>query len=376
MAHAARLHEQLLAALRHVERWSNLTCGGPVSVEASAKLAVPWCAPSRRRVFVPEHLLDVEDSDLYAHLVHESAHLVLFAPSSRLLSEGFAVAASYALAEPTSFPFPTTRPRTPAHRALGALRSAPTPSDYTRAGARASDLLVTGLPTHPQRLAYAVAGSFVSWLIARGGIPTLESAFSLLRAGRDEASALREVYGESLATLERAWREAVGGSGREDGAAARSEWHPPSDTEWQLTTDEVVGGDSRGGLERDGHGFHLGGTLGERGSAQFLTAYRLLRRDRGAEDLSGARAIRFEARGDGKVYQLAVLCGEVQPGREPSYCFASTATWQRHVVPLNELCAVTGSAKVEVQRVRVVKFRAIGYRGQPVSLSVKDVTFC
>jgi hypothetical protein len=379
------------SAAASVQAWIGKGLARPFVVEISDANVIPLAYPSREppAIVVPAHALRAYGrASLFADLIHETAHMVWHAPRSPFFSEGLAVAASYALAfADVTFPW---RPCNGSvlHDHVADLADGTGLDDYLASGRREGDWRIARVPTEPQRVAYARAGSFVTWLLAEHGHARFGRLMDELSAGRAERAAFEAAFGAPFAAAEQRWIDFLASRDTRRPAAAATPAQAGADTfdgarwmagetSWILTTDAVIGGNSSGHLTCDGDGFELAGQLGERGAFRFLTAARFMRADRAGVSLSAAEGVRFEARGDGQSYQLGVMTEQARaPGEEFMYVFAATEEWQAHRVPFARLTRFSGPAVPWTgQGVMALKLRAFGHRAGAVRVALRGLTF-
>ncbi len=368
-------------AFSALNAWSKGAPPPPYVVEVSTDRLVPvaYADSSPARIILPQRLVASSDrSRLFSDVVHEAAHVVLFCRGSRFLSEGFAVAASCALAGGAGFPCASA---TPVHQLVAELAPAPgVLADYFVRGRNERDWQLADLPHEGTRVAYLIAGSFVSFLLEPQGHERFRTLVARVNAGSSEAAALETLWDCSLAALEARWLDfltSFRGGLRAVQSPNEHEDLPIEAVEWVLADDSVVGGDSHGTLSARPEGFALMGELGAAGPIQFLTASRFFRRNRGTVSLCARTGVSFEARGDGKNYQLGFMTERAkQPGQEFSYLFATHDDWQAYRVPFARLVRLTGPALSWTgDDVLALKFRAFGYRQQRVQFEVRAQRF-
>ena len=368
-------------AFSALRSWSKGIPSAPYVVEVSTDRMVPvaYADSIPARIVLPHRLVtSLDRSRLFADVVHEAAHVVLFCRTSHFLSEGFAVAASVALADGAAFPCASAGP---IHRQVAELAPAPgVLTNYFARGCNERDWQMADLPHEGTRVAYLIAGSFVGFLLEQDGHERFRALIARVNAGSSEAAALEELYASPLVALEARWLDFLtslrpGLPGIQQASAHDDV--PLEGTEWVLADDRVVGGDSHGTLSALPEGFALMGELGAAGPIQFLTASRFLRTNRGAVSLRARSGVSFEARGDGKNYQLGFMTEQAkQPGQEFSYLFATQEDWQAHRVPFARLVRLMGPALSWTgDDVLAVKFRAFGYRRQRVQFEVRAQRF-
>ena len=366
------------AALAALHAWTGLQPPGPFDVVLDRCLVVPlaWPTLPRALVILPGGPGAVTRADL----IHELAHLVLFAPGSLLFSEGWAVACGCMLATDTRFPFTIRGPDELHAHALRATGDTWRLTDYLRGAARAADLAVQGMPAEHNQLAYARAGSFVCWLVATRGVAQLIQLVRSLstQSAVPEADAVSQVYGVALESLELQWREAVAPAAEVGPPAVAADASRPCLAPagpWLMYTDESVRGNSTGSFTETAGAVRVTGRVGTRGAWQFLAAYRHLRPDRSRVDVTDLRGLRFEARGDGKNYQLWIATEATrEPGKEFMYLFSTQDEWMSHEVPFTRLQRFAADELTWTgKQVAALGIRVFGYRGQPVAFEVRHL---
>ncbi|HEX2573867.1 MAG TPA: CIA30 family protein [Polyangia bacterium] len=351
-------------------------------------------------IVIPRLLvMELPEGDLQADLVHEVAHMLLFAERSLFLSEGWAVACGYALSRSTYFPFPLgAEAPTLHHRVAAYPGDGWCVRDYLQGGRLREDLAVHSLPNESNRLAYARAGSFVQHLMAEHGVPRFVGVMRTVAQdpGLTDQDAIERTYERSIEDLERQWRERCGiplaasgssagpsgGSEKETAASAPARRIIPvaDPTAWGLMTDQVlrgVPGNSTATLTTDADGFAIEGQMGTKGAFQFVTVSRFLYKDPAAAELVGTTGLRFEARGDGKNYQICIPTMQCwEPGKEFLYLLGTADEWKLYEVPFTHFHRMTkDDAKIVGEQIVGVHFRAFGYRNQPIRLAVRGVAF-
>ncbi|MDY7233137.1 CIA30 family protein [Hyalangium rubrum] len=369
--------------IHRLRRLSSLDFVTPFEVVLDARQLVPVAYPS---LALPRIVLPVNPrtlppgEDLSPEVVHELAHLLLFASSSPFFSEGWAVACSYLLSPSTYFPFSLRDDAPSLHHLLAEQpEGMRTLVQELRPHGAWGDLRIREMPDESNRLAYARAGSFVLHLIEERGV----SAFTrLLQALRDDPRLLEEVacerlYGCGLVELEAEWRSRL--ERMRPAPVSRPRGGSPlfhsSDSDWELCTDGLSQGHvtSLGPSCEDG--VALSGRVGIEVALPFISLMRFLRRDRSPMNLRGQAGLRFEARGDGKAYQICLATQRAQqPGAEFIHLLATHPEWTCHEVPfsrfhrfVSDRCGWTG------EDVLALYLRVFGYRGQDIHLEIRKL---
>lgn len=200
---------------------------------AAVEPAVRWAGDAVDRVVFPAFVL-VSPEGCRSVLAHEFAHATLFAPACPFLSEGWAVASSYAIEAAATKPFPAQ-----SFASLVALRTAGPRHGLRRWLGLSPDDPPFRSPdvfTFERRAAYAHAGSFVRFVLDRFGRETLTAVFEEVRSGTSAAAALEQYCG-ALDELEAAWDEAAGPSRAPPGEDGRAPVpYPPG--AWSVRRDD------------------------------------------------------------------------------------------------------------------------------------------
>jgi hypothetical protein len=370
-------------ALDSLKQWSGLMMSSPFDVWVNPSQVFPVAWPQLQPPLIVLPPSTGPTAFTRADLVHELAHLLLYVPRSRLLSEGWAVAAGYTLATDTRFPFNARTPDALHARVLEPLQPVWSLRDYLQGGRLYDDLLVREAPSEAHRLAYGRAGSFVLHLIAQEGVERLVRVMQAL-AGNDllqEEAALAQGYGRSLADLEEEWRQSYLGAPRllpsQLAVADRGPERVPLTGAWTLMTDQAIRGNSTGTLQQEQGLLSISGQMGTRGTYQFVSAQQHLREDGTYVDVSALQRLRFETRGDGKNYQLWLATAEAsQPGKEFLYFFSAPEQWTRVEVPFTHLqCFASDNVPWTGRKVLSLGFRAFGYRSQSIHFSIRGLEF-
>lgn len=374
--------------LERMTTWSGLAPIPQVQVMIDPGRGTPaaYLATDVPVILVPLRTVEqLDGDDLQPDLVHEFAHVLLFAPRSAFLAEGWAVACSYALSRATYFPFPMSADAPTLHRAV-ALQPGPAwrLGDYFQNGSSCGDLVVHTVPNEANRLAYGRAGAFVQYLLAEHGVPTFAG---MVRAFNDdpaatEESVLARFYGGSLEEIEARWRArcdipAVHGP-VDDPPAAPGSCVPISGfTGWMLFTDQVLQGNSDASLGPEGDGFVLEGKIGNRGTILFVEASRFLYGQPSPTELRPCAGLRFEARGDGKNYQIAIATEAAwEPGKEFMYLLATRPEWTHHEIPFAQFHRFMATeGRLCGEQIVALHVRAFGYRNQAVRLAMRGIEF-
>lgn len=395
---AQTMGTQLDRIVDAMEQWSASSLGRPFNALVIDQQPTPVSYVDGQPPFIviPRLLVtELPAGDLQADLVHEVAHMLLFAERSLFLSEGWAVACGYALSQSTYFPFPLGAEAPTIHHRVAAYPGAGwCVKDYLQGGRLREDLAVHFLPNEANRLAYARAGSFVQHLMAEHGVPRFVGLMKAVAQdpGLTDEAALERIYETSIADLERRWRERCGipletsapSSEPAEGQGASTPDRPiipvADPTGWGLMTDQVlrgVPGNSTATMSIDADGFSIEGQMGTKGAFQFVTVSRFLYKNPAAAELVGTTGLRFEARGDGKNYQICIPTMQCwEPGKEFLYLLGTKDEWTLYEVPFAHFHRMTkDDAKIVGEQIVGVHFRAFGYRNQPIRLAVRGVAF-
>jgi hypothetical protein len=376
---------QLERVVQRVEDW----CGLPLSirfrVDVREDLTVPRADVSSPlpAILVPARLLpELTEEFLHPDLVHEVAHLMLFHPRALWISEGWAVACSYALAPATYFPFQLEGGKSLHDLVFDSQEPDWSLQEYLHGGSRAQDLVTGVMPHHQNRLAYARVGSFVAFLLEEHGMLKLQQLVQSLKAttpALTDRQAIQQTYQQSLQELEAAWRQKYAPALPD----AKTIDHEATDileiwnqeTAWVVQTDQSIGGTTTADLVLDPNGFQVSGEMGAEGLHTIMMVYRFLHPNREFVDLGSYQGISFKAQGDAKNYQLVAITNQARtPGQEFLYLFQAGADEQEFDIPLKRLQQMLSNGmKWTGQEVIAIGFRLYGYKGQRYALQVSDV---
>ena len=378
--HAAleRVAREMEAAIEALQRLSGLIVRRPVHLVLDASCSIPRSYPLNTSplIMLPGDQAPGNTSWVAGDLVHELAHILLFAPRSRLLSEGWAVACAYLLTTDNRFPLAVSGANA-FHEATFQISDGldQTLDDYMEGRPRRQDLLVSDAPHQGNQLAYAQAGSFVLHLIESHGIQHFIRAVQILEGEPrlTEEQALQEVYGHTLRELEAEWRQRFYRPSA-DGQPARPAPLQLSDT-WTLLTDRVLQGDSVATVIKQDGALVVSGRMGSTGPLQIVSLHRSLSQDGACFDASMYTGIRFEARGDGKNYHVWLSTQAAnQPGKEFMYFFATSVSWQQHEVLFARFQCFTNPPPVWTGKdVMAIGVRAFGYASQSIEIGIRAV---
>lgn len=389
-ARARVLASSIGRTIQALRDWSSLEFARPFDVVLDARQWVPMAYPllkCPRLVLSPTAVGKASGEEFSPDLVHELAHLLLFAPGSPFLSEGWAVACAYLLS-PGSAYFPLS-PRDDAptlHHLLAeqpgvipALREELWPHGSWGA------LRIREMPTERNRLAYARAGSFVLHLIEERG---LESFTKLLQALAHEPDLLEEcaferLYDCPLSELEAGWRNKLDrvrpswAARNQPGAGSASALFRVSEASgWMLSTDGASHGRFAVTSTRDAaEEIALSGRMAAEVAGPFVMLTRFPRRDRTPVDVRGHAGLRFDARGDGKVYQLCFATERARsPGGEFIHLLETHSDWTRYELPFSRFHRFVHDRHGWSGRdVLALHVRAFGYGGQEFHFDIRGL---
>jgi complex I intermediate-associated protein 30 (CIA30) len=376
--------------LQALRDWSSLEFARPFDVVLDVRSWVPLAQPLLPRpriVLSPKAVGQASDEELSPDLMHELSHLLLFAPGSPFLSEGWAVACAYLLSPGAAY-FPLS-PRDDAPTLHHLLAEHPEGmralSEDLQPHGSWGELRIREMPSERNRLAYARAGSFVLHLIEQRG---LEPFTKLLRAlvhepGLLEEWAFERFYDCPLSELEVSWRDRLdrarpsrAARNRPEAGAASALFLASEASDWMLSTD----GASRGGFtvtstREAAEEVELSGRLAAEVAGPFVMLTRFPRRDGTPVDVRGHTGLCFEARGDGKIYQLCFATERARcPGEEFIHLLETRSEWTHYELPFSRFHRFVRDRHGWTGRdVLALYVRAFGYGGQAFRFGIRGL---